>query len=139
MTLLCIPNLDVARFDLAMMKAVEQAQVGFYFEEGGCWGMAEALFTQLQSRGLKSSLLWRPNGFVHAWVRLDGLDETHLDWRGKFTPAPGAQVLTSLESLRDVAGAVGGTRGEDYLSDVCLAEQVLQSAFALYDDPDFVD
>lgn len=117
--------MNFSRFDVAMAEAVEAARMGFYFEEGGCWGMAEALFLALQSRGLKPQLVWRPTGFVHAWVILDG---HNLDWRGSFYPAPGARPLASLAMLRSVAHRFGGASGERYLSDVADASAVVQAA-----------
>lgn len=127
------PTLDVKRFDQAMADAVEAAQVGFYFEEGGCWGMAEALFEQLSDRGLNPCLAYRPSGFVHAWVTLGDLN---LDWRGAFSAAPGALSLPDLQALRHVAHSLGGTYGEDYLSDVALAQSVVREALEAYDQTD---
>ena len=117
---------NISLFDECLTQAVDAAQVGFYFEEGGCWGMAEALFKQLLANGLTPQLMYRPTGFVHAWVRLGDVD---LDWRGIFHAAPGAQPLPNLQALRQVADKVGGTRGDDYLSDVALAESTVADAF----------
>ena len=116
---------NTASFDACLAEAVEAAQVGFYFEEGGCWGMAEALFTKLSAAGLKPQLVFRPTGFVHAWVMLDGV---HLDWRGVFNAAPGWVNLADVAALRHVAADYGGTKGEGYLSDVALGTQVLEDA-----------
>lgn len=118
---------DLETFDECIGAAVEAAQVGFYFEEGGCWGMAEALFTRFQSEGLSPRLVYRPHGFVHAWVMLGDLN---LDWRGVFQAAPGAVLLDGVSALREAAAEFGGTSGEDYLSDVALADSVLQNAFS---------
>lgn len=117
---------DVRSFDQAMQEAVGKAQVGFYFEEGGCWGMAEALFTELSARGLRPQLMWRPSGFVHAWVHVQG---HNIDWRGIFNSAPGARPLADIKMLRAVARRVGGKHGETYESDVADALRVVQTAF----------
>lgn len=116
---------DVRRFDEAMQEAVEQAQVGFYFEEGGCWAMAEALFTALRERGLQPQLMWRPTDFVHAWVHVQG---HNLDWRGLFAATPGARPLANIKMLRTAAWRVGGKHGEVYESDLAEATNVVQAA-----------
>lgn len=121
---------DAARFDEALFEATEAAQVGFRFEEGGCWGMAEALFLEFQERGFQVQLMYQPEGFVHAWVRLGAL---HLDWTGVMRSPLRGTPLADLMALRQVA-AQFGSFGEDYEADVATARAVLQAAFVAMEE-----
>lgn len=121
---------DAARFDEALYEATEAAQVGFRFEEGGCWGMAEALFLEFQARGFQVQLMHQPESFVHAWVRLGAL---HLDWTGVMRSPFRGTPLADLTALRQVATQFGSF-GEDYEADVAAARVIIQAAFATMEE-----
>jgi len=70
-----------------MNQAAENVCAGFYFEEGGCWGMA----LELQA-ALGGELLVRTGDFVHAYVRVDG---ALLDWQGVAKPRDGLVPMTT--------------------------------------------
>ena len=120
-------QLNLQAFDIAMRTAIKKANVGLYFEMGGCWAFAHALHTRLTALGYRSQLTWRPVGFVHAWVRHD----THnLDYRGVFCAAPGEEPLSNLSELRNVARETGGMNDAMFTSDVALASRILDDVFA---------
>ena len=79
--------------------AVNNAQVGFHFEEGGCWGMAAALNKALPG---SSILVIKQNGHpAHAMVRLGDL---FIDWNGVAKKSwPGEVMEVSPEQLAEIA------------------------------------
>ncbi|MCC5611311.1 hypothetical protein LC612_32335 [Nostoc sp. CHAB 5834] len=48
--------------DLGMIESVERAEAGFYFEEGGCWAMAQALYMEMKAQGLEPRIHVRKEG-----------------------------------------------------------------------------
>lgn len=57
--------------------AIEAAEIGFYFEEGGCWAMAAALHTVFSERGNQVEMRYQAKDFVHAWAVVDGIAIDH--------------------------------------------------------------
>jgi hypothetical protein len=57
--------------DRWLPQAIEYAEAGFYYEEGGCVGMALALFDVFKEAGLKPRLA-RTVGFAHVGVVVGG-------------------------------------------------------------------
>jgi len=57
-----------------LFDAVNAAQVGFYFEEGGCYGMALAIYERFRALGLPAELVvaYDRDGPTHALVRSGG-------------------------------------------------------------------
>lgn len=109
-----------------MAKAIAAAKVGLYFEMGGAYGFAHALYSRLTSLGYAAQVMFRPQGFVHAWVMLDG---HNLDYRGVFRAAPGGKPLRDLAELERVAREYGLVYGKSYASDIASANRVLNDVF----------
>ena len=119
--------LDAATFTDAMVAAVEEAQVGFYFEEGGCWGMAAALFETLTRAGHNPIIKYTPTDFIHAWVEVDAVA---YDYRGATTPQPNS-VAIPLEELGPVAKRYGYDE-EEFISMTADAQPIVDAAWADY-------
>lgn len=122
--------LDLDAFQTAMHAAVQSAQAGLYYDMGGCWALAHALFSRLKALGYDAQLVYRPSGFVHAWVMVAG---HNLDYRGVFRAAPGAVALKDLTALERVAASLGGMRGAAYEDDIASAHRLLDKVFAQSD------
>lgn len=122
-----------------MAQAVEAAEVGFYFEEGGCWGMAHALFRHFEKQGAPVTIRYQPAttsySWIHAWVEVGA---TGLDWQGEVTPQPESKVLADLDALRAVADSFG-VPGDQYDSDVNLAESILAETVIRMSQPQVGD
>lgn len=108
-----------------LQDAVDDAEVGFHFEEGGCWGMALAL-----KAVLGGDLVLR-DGFTHAYVRV-GSDT--FDWQGASTFA-GGHVVGRVELLR--AALDSGVSPGEVESDTDLAFSVIDRAFERKFEPNF--
>lgn len=118
---------DWSRFDESLMEAVNDAQVGFLFEEGGCWGMALALHQMLTEAGHHVVFAVQTEGFMHAWVVVDG--KTHLDWQGQRISVPASfQVIDQEPRFREVAMTTGGCQVEDLLATEAQAADIVSRA-----------
>jgi hypothetical protein len=114
-----------------MFEAVEARQVGFHFEEGGCWGMARALHDQFSLAGVIAEVRYSDSGFVHAWVHAAG---RNFDYRGEMLTAPGAYKTVPADGLLAIASSFG-VEAEEFGSDVELARQVVNDAWSAADLP----
>lgn len=121
-------ELTPSEFTRAMHQAVDEAQVGAYFEMGACWELAQALHEALERRGVRASLVWRPTGFVHAWVQVG---EHDLDHRGVFRAAPGATPVANYPAMEKLAKFEGGISRARYEEDLALARRVVDRTFVL--------
>lgn len=97
--------------------AVEEAQVGFHFEEGGCWGMALAL-----AEATAGDIVLR-DSFVHAYVELDG---KRFDYTG-LTPFEGKARLLKPDALVAEA-ACHGVDAEALYADREQARRIIERA-----------
>lgn len=117
----------VRAFSAAMQGAVESAQVGFHFEEGGCWGMAAALAAHFLQHGKDVLVRYQPAYFVHAWVEVDG---DRLDSAGVMDPASSlfvGAITVPLSGLAQLAAAHGCA--DEFEADTTLAAQVVREAW----------
>jgi hypothetical protein len=114
-------------FTRAMQESVSAAGAGEYYEMGGCWMFAAALHQELVAVGYTPLIVWRPEGFVHAWVRLADRD---LDYRGVFRAAPGAEPVASRKALEELALQVGGVSSQDFADGVEAARYIVRQALA---------
>jgi hypothetical protein len=106
-----------------MSEACERAEAGFYFEEGGCFGMAIALHATLTAAGVDARL-GVTTDFIHAYAVAHG----HLyDYRGKKVGAipPDFALLQRTDFLQFAA-----EHGHDE-NDLCSAQDYAQSAIDL--------
>lgn len=115
---------NIQIFEGCLSYAVNDAQVGFYFEEGGCWGMAVALYEMLTARGVSAELRYRPEGFVHAWVHVSPWD---LDHNGASEAEREFVRLPSVEDLVQIASEFG-VCAEQVEADRAQAEAIIQNA-----------
>lgn len=109
-----------AAFAPNLRAAIDQAEAGFHFEEGGCWGMALALRT-----ALGGDIVMR-DGFVHAYVRLDGRT---YDWQGE-TDFTGGRVVTRDQLVQEAMAC--GCSKEQLDADTDWAEQIIERARQMY-------
>lgn len=106
-----------------LREACDQGEMGFYFEEGGCWGMALAL-----NDAIGGELILRDD-FVHVYVRVNG---TLFDWQGEAAPVANGQVITR-EQLLLKAAAYGFDSGRvdlDHTSANLMIEEAKDLAMA---------
>lgn len=104
---------------LALQKKCEHMQLGFYFEEGGCFGMALALKDHFEQQGVSCGLAVQ-YGFLHAYCVI----QNHcFDYTGRTTYRP-TNILT-VEQLIDVAIQAGHSM-EDIEADKALALEVIR-------------
>lgn len=118
--------MSLEAFDAAMSEATEAAQVGFHFEEGGCWGMARALFDQFTDMGLSPEIKYKPTGFVHCWVEAGGVA---FDWRGSMSQLPAFGLFIPQERLAGIAAHFGCDE-EAFEADAYQARQIVEAAVA---------
>lgn len=73
-------------------------EVGFHFEEGGCWGMALALHERLTHQGFVPQIHVETHRFVHAFVAVGNWS---ADYRGvsAFVPSETMKLCSPLELL----------------------------------------
>ncbi|KWU23429.1 hypothetical protein [Burkholderia cenocepacia] len=123
-----------SRFGIALFDAVSAAEVGFHFEEGGCWAMAQALSQHFGALGKRVLLRYQPTYFVHAWAEVDGV------------AFDGSGVMNSSSSLvqgalpADVAelSAMAIRHGCDenqFESDAQLARELIEHAWRAVAEP----
>jgi hypothetical protein len=103
-------------FVVNLQEAADQAGAGWYFEEGGCWGMALALRT-----ALGGEIVVR-DGFTHAYVRVQG--KTY-DWQGESSFA-GGRVVTRDQLVQEALS--NGRTAEDLDADTAWADQIIETA-----------
>ena len=115
---------DISAFNWAIHEAVEAAQVGFYFEEGACWGMAAALHSHFSELGLPVGIKFAPTGFIHVWVEVAGVS---YDYRGEMTPLPGAVDLTPEELV--IVTLQHGYDEEEFLCMTADATAIVKTAW----------
>lgn len=112
---------DIEQLSEAILCAVEAAEVGFHFEEGGCWGFAAALHDIFAERGLHPRIQVQHEGFVHAWVEAGGQSWDHqgvMEAKAReMTPATRQELMT--------VAATHGVNEEQFLADVYLAKDIL--------------
>ncbi|CAN7770114.1 hypothetical protein LJR290_007479 [Variovorax sp. LjRoot290] len=106
----------LASFAANMQAAADQSQAGWYFEEGGCWGMALALRS-----ALGGEIVLRDD-FLHAYVRADG--KTYA-WQGESTFA-GGRVVTRDQLVQEALG--NGCAREQLDADTDWADQIIERA-----------
>src|SRR3954471_24089543 len=73
-----------------LQDAVEASGAGWHFEEGGCWGMALALYDAFKSLGEHPQLMLQTDDFTHALVLVGG---QLFDYNGAVVHnPPGARI-----------------------------------------------
>lgn len=117
--------MSIQAFDQAMFEAVEAARVGFYFEEGGCWGMAKALHDRLIEAGMEAEIRYKPTGFVHCWAEAHGIA---FDYRGAMSEVPAFGLTLDEEWFAAIAAHYGTDRSA-LEADVALAKRIVDAAF----------
>lgn len=123
--------LDLDRFFICLSTAIEYHQLGFFFEEGGCFGMAYSLHQFFEKHGYTTSIHCTDSAFVHAWVVLP--DGSCFDHQGLlYSPPLFSQMLSISELL--IFAKNHGHSDEHWWHSVYTAEEVLSSAEKLYED-----
>lgn len=113
-------NVNLA-FTTRLQEAMDNMEVGFHFEDGGCWGMALALREKIGGE-----LLLRKD-FVHVYVCVDG---QLYDWRGQAVdPGVPLQPMTPDALVHE---ASKNNVNEDTLqNDLAWAKDVIGAAKSL--------
>jgi hypothetical protein len=88
-------NLFENDFTANLRQAAENCEFGFFFEEGGCWGMALALHDTFAKEGKHVEYALQTD-FSHALVRVDG---QLYDWSGP-TKVANVKIVNRRELLR---------------------------------------
>ena len=110
-----------------LQEANDQAEVGFLFEEGGCYGMALALHAKLAALGLAPQIAIQGDGH-HAFVLLNGW---LIDYRGAQNIEEWSSPLTAMTPGEVKRKALGRWKAEDLFGDIAVAEQVIATAMEL--------
>jgi hypothetical protein len=110
-----------------MALAVERAEAGFHFEEGGCWAMSVALAERFAQLGAAPVLRYKGEGFVHAWVEVDGVGYDH---QGNLFSLPDGTTVDSPSAMAHLAARFG-VPSDQFQADKVLADQVVAMACAL--------
>ena len=110
-----------------LQEANDQAEVGFLFEEGGCYGMALALQAKLSAMGRAPQIVIHGDGH-HAFVLLNGW---LIDYRGAQNIEEWSSPLTAMTPGEVRRKALGRWKAEDLLGDLAVAEQVIAAAIEL--------
>ena len=115
-------------FDDHMIDAVSNAEMGFYFEEGGCWGMALALFDYFVQEGENPRLVVQEK-FVHAMVEVDG---AFYDHQGQIARPSLPIIYCDQNEFIDIAEQ-NGLSVDEVQSDRELASEIIANAVELAD------
>lgn len=118
-----------------LQQACDGHEMGFYFEEGGCWGMALALHEVLNDPATwaGTGVVERPlvqmrartEGFVHAFVSVGDL---MVDYRGAWrAPNPSNSLPCDDAQLRALARRFG-IPPDDLEADLASARAVIETA-----------
>ena len=110
-----------------LQEANDLAEVGFLFEEGGCYGMAIALHAKLSAVGRAPQIVVWGDGH-HAFVLLDGW---LLDYRGAQNIEEWSNPLTGMTPREMKGRALGRWKADDLTGDIAVAEQVIAAAIDL--------
>lgn len=103
------------------------AEAGFYFEEGGCWGMALAIQAQLTAQGYRAEVVVQ-SPFIHTLVRVGDL---LVDHQGVTHPVEGIQYEPHTpDSLRALACDQYGANLDQVEADQAWADDILKAAQA---------
>jgi hypothetical protein len=81
----------IAALDRYGARATELLEAGWYFEEGGCFGMALAIADAIKAAGGVAQLAVRAEPGVHAIVRVR---ERGVDWQGTVSNLTGYRTMS---------------------------------------------
>lgn len=113
-------------FDDHMIDAVSNAEMGFYFEEGGCWGMALALFDHFVQEGKQPRLVVQEQ-YVHAMVEVDG---DFYDHQGQISPPSLPIVYCDQNKFIEIAEQ-NGLSFDEVQADREIAAEIISNAVDL--------
>lgn len=132
----CAVKPTLPAFVRKLRQACEALGFGFFFEEGGCWGMALALYAEFATQGYPANLCVRDIDFVHSFVEAE---DVAIDYTGVSAVAdlPEFAVHTE-ESFTAVAKRYGVA--DDTLADhMASAQSVIALAKRLAARPCYSD
>jgi len=95
--------LDTSKLDY--LNCLPNYPTDWHFEEGGCWGMAAALYEHLKNKGFSPKIKINTKGFNHAWVELDGYSIDHMGLEKKILPGD----FIAPADIKDLADSAVGT------------------------------
>lgn len=105
-------------------NAIEDMEIGFHFEEGGCYAFAYAMAEALQVRGIDSEAVITP-GEAHAYLKVDG---AYIDHQGAFSSIRDPYTLIAIKELQEIAHKHQSI--EEFWSDVAMAKEVIEEAMS---------
>lgn len=118
-------GLEGQAFDAMLIEGVGGSGAGFHFEEGGCWGMAAALYQVFVGQGFDCGMRYQPEGFVHAWL---AVGELNLDHQGHMLPRAPGIVIEGMTDLFEVAGRYG-VSSDEVMADMRAALPLVENAW----------
>lgn len=118
----------LADIDSYLQTACGYADAGFYFEEGGCFGMAAALHELFTREGLAPEFAYSQRT-CHAMVKVGN---AFYDYRGEHPAPSDIQVVSKAEFQRTLQAS--GFSQEQFDGDRAYAEQAIGSARELAED-----
>lgn len=116
------PTKVLQRLEVNLQEACVAVEAGFYFEEGGCFGMALAIREALASFGLSGGLAYS-DSIEHAVVELEG---QHYDYTGKCQTPEGLKAYTEDAFITKAAQC--GKVGDSLVSDILWAREAVTLA-----------
>lgn len=120
----------LSKLDANLADGCEAVEAGFYFEEGGCFGMALALHAEMSAAGGDPRLTICEHDFVHAMVEIDG---GYFDHRGKYPPREAMRPVDTAEFMN--LAQLYGHGPEKIESDRAWASNAIAFAIAHNDLP----
>lgn len=121
------PALKIPFWVESLAIACQNCEVGFHFEEGGCFAMSLALHEALSADfEIRIAV---DEGVGHAVVLIDGIAIDHQGAKGRELSTRYC-VLVEKTAVRDIAISRGNT-GEEFDKDLEWARQIIQAAQAL--------
>lgn len=111
-----------------LWKTCEFVEAGFYFESGGCFGMALALHELFTKAGLAPQFAFSMAA-GHAVVELDG---KYYDYRGETSAMPGMRIVSKEQLLSTAYAFSHSAQAEqDLHRDKGYAETAINAALEL--------
>lgn len=117
---------DPLAFVENLLSACSAAKAGWYFEEGGCFAMAMALYEKLASHGAKIVVVYDGDQPTHAMVTIQ---DRFIDYTGWTTAWEGKKVAVTPEQLIEIADEAGC--GDDFDVDKETAAEIIHNAETL--------
>jgi hypothetical protein len=95
--------------------------MGFYWEEGGCWGMALAILQYFTDKGIPAKLCIQ-DGYTHCFIEAAG---KLYDYTGEIFSHPKYHVISKAELFS--LAEVGGFSKDEVVADMHAAMEIINN------------